>query len=428
MLPWLDDLMSSQPERIHEALALDRHHIDQAGVAECLALVAWWQPDGDVADLAKLRLQTLLPEAEYQKHALALQWLTELHLLPVAGQPCPMEAYFEAFRTQAARYLPHIARYAPYTQTLLDGARRLYLLFGLEDQAVFCLEGLLLYNDQIAEAYYALGRIFLKRGSTGRAMAHLEHCLSLEAEHLYARLDLGGLEAERGNHHRAAYHFDKAIQTDPYLIEAYVGCARSHYALGHPERCRQLLQAALSINPRHAEALCLQAQLQDQVEDNPEAARLTLQLGLDDPLLGDNGLLLAALADLETERFGDHAKAKIFYQKSLTAQPHQPQTLRRYVRLLLDRLHLYDQAAQAYEDFLHLFPRHAAIRAEYAELLLERLGDSEQALRQAQIALLWEEDLPRAQDLLRRIDAWEPPTSDEDSEEDFAEGDASGDY
>lgn len=445
---WQQDLWNADHNAVRAALAAYTQYQSNNKMQLSLALPAMMHPDESIRQSAQQLLMLLMAPANYQHVEQGFEIFNSiLQFYPWMGDYHTLQRQnFERFLSVRTPYLAMIANAPFYADIYLDLGRKMYMLFGLEDEALMCFEDILTYNNNHAEAYYAEGRIFEKRSHYSRALVHYERCVALQPQHIYGLLQLGWIKSNIFNkHNEAIYHYNKVVEVDPYMLEVNIRLAEAYYALGEIDRCKQFVDIALSINEFHPEALNLLATVQWKNENDYEKAQETLQKGLDHQLHGDSGLLLASLAEMQVEYFQEYPKGRTFYEKSLAAQPNQPDTVRKFVRLLITHFQAPDAAREVYEAFLQHQPRHAAIRLEYAQMLIQYFQDFELAAEHLRLSLQWDETSTTAQQLLEQVQSslaaqhlqtkdhlvdgqdLDNNDDDDDDDDDFVEGDAIGD-
>jgi tetratricopeptide (TPR) repeat protein len=276
---------------------------------------------------------------------------------------------YEAFAQAVAQYYPLLCRFATYRQQYLQLAQQLYLLFQLDIPAAEILQHITQYYPQDAEAYYALARIRQQQNQIITAIALYEHCLQIDAQHFYALTALAPLVATQPDKSQYAIAlFQRAIDIEPYSSELYADMAQICYQHDEQARARQIIEIALSINPHQPAALNLLGRYYLEVEQDVTKALETYQKGLDNPLHGDNPLLLASMAELCAQSLQEYEKARLYYQKSLAANPIQPLVLLQYVDLLIQFFHDEYEAIQSLQTYLNLRPDDDTISRRLAEI------------------------------------------------------------
>lgn len=294
-------------------------------------------------------------------------------------------ANYRIFAANSADYRPLLCRFAPYREQFLRLAQQLYLLYEAAEEAAEILEEIISYCTTDAEAFYALARIRQNQGQKVAATALYEHCLQLEPAHFYALSALAALVAKNAEQYEyalALYH--RAIAVEPYSSELYAEMAEVCYNAKEEARAHQMIEVALSINPHQPAALNLLARYYLEVKQDVDLAIETYQKGLDHPLHGDNPLLLAGMAALSAESLQEYQKARIYYEKSLKADPRQAKTTLKYAHLLLDFFHDQAAAAAALSTYLQHRPHDEAAAALLANLQAPPVFSPENTKNEAQ--------------------------------------------
>jgi Flp pilus assembly protein TadD len=130
-----------------------------------------------------------------------------------------------------------------------------------------------------------VGFAYLRAGKIDEAIRHLGDALRLggdaPGDAALVHYNLGNAEAARGNLRAAADHFQRAIDIQPALAEAYNNLGVMRQSAGQLEEATRLYRQALSIKPAYAEAhnnlgVMLQAQgkLDDAIAHFREAVRV----------------------------------------------------------------------------------------------------------------------------------------------------------
>ncbi|MCP4442896.1 MAG: tetratricopeptide repeat protein [Aureispira sp.] len=307
---------------------------------------------------------------------------------------------FEQFRTIKDHYEACLVQSPVFVELYLDLGRKLYMLFDLIDEAQLCFESIISYDQKNDEAYYALGRIFERKHQYDRALAHYERCIVENPENMYGLLQIGAIKVSVfQKYNEAIYHYNKAVEIDPYAAEVYVRIAEAYYAQEDIPRTKQFIEIALGINEFHEEALNLLGTVQWKSEKNFEKAIETYEKGLDHLMHGDSGLLLGSLGELYAVYLSDQEKAKLYYEKALKAKPQQPKRVRQLVALLNEFYQDYGAIEECFENYLRVEKNDASMYAEYAEFLVTYMHNYEFANEQVELALA----LDAEQDLALRI-------------------------
>lgn len=403
-----------------------------------LVLTAILHPEEDIQQTAQA---LLMPRFGAQGLGMLREQLSIFQSIveyfPWMGDYAPLQQEnYEKFSKVKDDYIQMIVESPLYVETYLDMGRKLYMMFKLEDEAKTCFEDILKINPKHDETQYALGRIYEKQHLYKKAQGYYEAAIQHNDENVYALLQLGYIKVNKLNlNEEGIEHYGKVIEKEPYMAEAYVRTAEAYLALEDMERCQQFLEMALSINEYNEEALNLQGNIYWKVKKEYEKAEETYQKGLDHQLHGDNGLLLGSLAEMYVELL-EFDKAKLFFEKSLKAQPNQPKTLASYTDLLVKQYQDYGATISAYEAYLDIQENDVETLRAFANFLIDYLNDETTALVYLEQALELDPDEGEAArvHILRdslgdasgeddEDDDWD----DDDDDDEFVGGGAAGD-
>lgn len=390
-------LLHAETPICRKALETDFGSLSTSASAEllkALQLLAALHPEESIQQRAAEQLKRYFPEKVAVPAPSAFSiFHSILNHLPWDGDfEALQQKNYWAFAEIQPDFADLLLKYPFFREKYLDMARKLYLLFDLKAEAKHCFEAMLQADERSEEAAYSLGRILEKQGKGEAAKRLYQQALDIKPKHLYAALQLGQLYCRLDNQpEKALPLFEQVVEEDPYLTEVYIRLGEAHFLLEDFERCRQYVDIALSINEYDEEALDLLAMLYRKIEQDYDKAIATYQKGLDHQVHADSGLLLGSLAEMYVEDLQSYDKGRLFYQRSLSAQPRQPERLRKYLQLLLGQLQDYGAALDAYEQYLEASPDDWEIRLEYADFLAEYIQD------------YW-----RAAELLRAIPEEEP--------------------
>lgn len=409
------------------------------------ALILLWQihPDEEIKDKALAHLSTLLEEAEkHQIETTFSVFQSILEFLPWMGDYTTLQAEnFAAFIKGKAHYESLIVESTILVEYYLDLGRKLYMMFDLVDEAQVCFEGIVDYAPKNEEALYALGRLAERAHEMDTALTYYEACIENNPKHIYGLLQLGILKASIFEDYKGAILcYDKVVEMEPFMAETHVRIAEAHYALKDIKRARQFIDIALGINEYQEEALNLLGKIQWHHEEDITAAMETFEKGLDHQVHGDSGLLLASLGDLHNTHLGEYDKAKVYYEKSLKAEPRQGQTLRKLVVILENIYQDYGAISMCYETYFITEKTNASLYVDYASFLVKYMHDYAFAKVQLEQALLIDSENELGLKLLRQISRYlsDDPDDDDfindneddlddDDDDDFAGGGAAGD-
>lgn len=284
---------------------------------------------------------------------------------------------YNSFNEDSARLVPVMCQNSFYKEKILNLAQQLYLLYDLRDISIALLEQLLQHDAQNTEAYYALSRIILQNGEKYRAIALLEACLSINQEHFYALTTLAPLAAEVLEKNEYAISlYEKAIAIEPYSPDLYAACAGLYYKEKQFARAQQFIEIALGINPYNIQALTVLGDYYVNIEEDYQKAVEVYEKGFEDPIHGDNPILLGKLAELYTKYLLEYDKAKLCYEKSLQAKEDQPELLAAYSQLLVEVYQDTDAALAQLLAHENKFGKHAAIEKQIQKLQPQKVDTS----------------------------------------------------
>ncbi len=155
-----------------------------------------------------------------------------------------------------------------------------------------------------------IGNLFLNIGKKDASLQWYEKALEINSGYAPALNNIANLKRQSENNQEAIYLFQKAIVADPKLVQAYVGSAAAHLALGNLDQAASLADQALTISkiiPSANEIIGIVFQTksnpdraiehyQKELKINPQASNSYLNLGL---LLLQKGQTAAAIESLE---------------------------------------------------------------------------------------------------------------------------------
>jgi tetratricopeptide (TPR) repeat protein len=412
------------------------------------ALVLLWQihPDEEIKDKTLAHLSTLLEEEEkHQIEATFSVFKSILEFLPWMGDYTELQATnFAEFIKGKGHYESFLVESVILVEFYLDLGRKLYMMFDLVDEAQVCFEGIVRYAPKNEEALYALGRLAERNYQMEMALKYYEDCIENNPNHIYGLLQLGILKATIFEDYKGAIAcYDRVVEMEPFMAETHVRIAEAHYALNDIKRARQFIEVALGINEYQEEALNLLGQIQWYDEEDIDAAIETFEKGLDHQVHGDSGLLLASLGDLHNTHLGEYDKAKVYYEKSLKADPRQGETVRKLVRILENINQDYGAISMCYETYFLTEKTDANLYIDYANFLIKYMHDYAFAKVQLENALLIDDENEAGLKVLRQISEYLSDDSDDndfnnnndkdgneeddDDDDDFVGGGAAGD-
>lgn len=225
---------------------------------------------------------------------------------------------------------------------------------GGPEDALDRLDTLLAGQPERADLLAKRADILLSMGETTDAIAQYQHALRLCPDYLEATIKLGTaylrIEAEQ----LAAQQFNRAIEINDAIVEAYVGLAVAQQYAEKGDEALNTLTLAAAIQPNSSFLFA-------------ETARLILKAALD-------ANLFAAPDDAETL----DETILLAHQKHLAAFPHNPD-LHYRLGILYMNANRYQNAAACFTAALQINPTFARATTKLAVCLLED-GRSEEAL------------------------------------------------
>ena len=154
---------------------------------------------------------------------------------------------------------------------ILDALARGYLENYRLDDAHQCLEALLRYRPDDAQAYFWRGDVHERRNRLAEAMRDFTRALEIDTEFDEARVRLGRLLLRSGEADQAAEQFSAILKEQPGERAAWLGLARCRMSLGQPDAAEKILDRVLTDHPDCAEALCERGKLALQSGRQAEA-------------------------------------------------------------------------------------------------------------------------------------------------------------
>ena len=133
-------------------------------------------------------------------------------------------------------------------------------------------------------ALILLGRVHLKRFEFDKAFEVLERIEKISPEDLSGRLLAAGLALVRMDFSAAAAIYKAALRQNPRNVDALFGLALVDYYENRFVEAEQRLNLCLDIDPAHAQAWLLKAQIHRGRQENTEYADCVLKAVASDPL------------------------------------------------------------------------------------------------------------------------------------------------
>ncbi len=189
-------------------------------------------------------------------------------------------------------------------------------------------------------------------GATTDAIAQYQHALRLCPDYLEATIKLGTNYLKMHAEQLAAQQFNRAVEINDKIVEAYVGLAAAQKLDGQAQEARNTLTLAAAIQPNSAFLYA-------------ETAKLVLKAALEANLIPapDDGFTLDQ-AILEAHR------------KHIASSPYNPDL---HYRLGMLQLHTnrHTQAATSFETALQINPTFGRARTKLALCLLDTGRETE---------------------------------------------------
>jgi len=160
------------------------------------------------------------------------------------GDDAGAESEFRA----ALRIRPNLADVQNDLGSLLAGRGRV-------DEALQHFRQAVELDSRFAEAHHNLGMALWQRGRPADAIAEFTASLRINPDLPRTHNDLGRVLATSGRVADAIPHFLEAVRLAPDAIEMRYNAALALSSAGRMDEARQQLNAALSIDPRHAASL-----------------------------------------------------------------------------------------------------------------------------------------------------------------------------
>jgi Tfp pilus assembly protein PilF len=329
-------------------------------------------PDGDAAARRSLRA------GEYET---ALRQLGPAKAEPARAVLASRALVALGRYDEARRTLEDTLEVAPDALPARDALMRLYALVG--DKAALAALLDRSYADwnggrvdgRRADDLIAIGTAARLDGNWKDANDVLRDAVRAAPRDTRANLDWGWMFLEKHAASEAGSSFRAVLALDPEDPDAHVGLARVALVERYDAAAARLeLERALRVNPRHAGALALRAELALDREDFAGAAADVALLRKTNPLDGGAAGVAAASALLLDDRAG-YARERDHH---LAAHAHDGQ-LFAFVAEALERQRRYEEARAVAEEGVAADANNARCLSVLATTLL-RLGDEARGL------------------------------------------------
>lgn len=166
-----------------------------------------------------------------------------------------------------------------------------------------------------APALILLGTLHIKRFEFDKAFEILERIKKVAPEDLSGRLLAAAVALYRMDYSAAAAIYKTTLQQNPRGVVALFGLALVDYYENRFEEAEQRLNLCLDIEPAHAQAWLLKAQIHQARQENTEYAACVLKAVASDPLDDAARTVLANLLMIQGKKLDEaHAEARLALQ------------------------------------------------------------------------------------------------------------------
>jgi len=197
-------------------------------------------------------------------------------------------------------------------QFMTVGARR----FGFACVALALLAGCE-PADERAQEHLQSGLKLAESGDNARALLEFREAVRLNENLTEAYNAIGRIREAEGNMQSAVGHYLKAIESDESNVEARIRLGRIMSAAGQLDEALKYAMAAAQLAPDNVDALTLRAKVGVQVENYDLAAESAQKALALDPNSAEAEIVLAAIS----ERKGDKAAARARIDGALNRSP-----------------------------------------------------------------------------------------------------------
>lgn len=115
------------------------------------------------------------------------------------------------------------------------------------EKAIELLQRCISLSPRFANAYVALGYVYVKAGDNEKAKQSLEKALEIEPDNPHAHRNLGGIYGKEGDYRRSAEHSKKALEAEPEDPRVVYGLALAYFKLKDDESADPLLRQFLKM-------------------------------------------------------------------------------------------------------------------------------------------------------------------------------------
>jgi tetratricopeptide (TPR) repeat protein len=219
---------------------------------------------------------------------------------------------------------------------------------GQYERALESVQWLVDKLGEMPDLHVRMADILSRAGRTSEAILHYETALRLQPNYLEATIKLGTHYMRYQRYSLAAEQFNRAVEINDDIVDAYIGLAVSQYYGGHSEETQRTLSLAWAIQQNSSLLFSETAALHLQ------AARNEQNQTCDEP----------------TDRTNLVHDVTVAHQKQMASSPHCADSHYKYGILMMVAGKLAD-AAQAFEQALAINPTHYRSRTKLALCLGE---------------------------------------------------------
>ncbi len=219
---------------------------------------------------------------------------------------------------------------------------------GQFDKALESVQWLVDKLGEMPDLHVRMADILSRAGRTSEAILHYESALRLQPNYLEATIKLGTHYMRYQRYSLAAEQFNRAVEINDDIVDAYIGLAVSQYYGGHSEETQRTLALAWSI-------------VQNSVLLFTETAILHLQATRNEQ---------NQTCDEPSDRAALIQDVIAAHHRQMSSSPHSADSHYKYGILMMSA-GKYAEAAQAFEQALAINPTHYRSRTKLALCLGE---------------------------------------------------------
>ncbi|MBI9033110.1 MAG: tetratricopeptide repeat protein [Bacteroidales bacterium] len=205
---------------------------------------------------AKLKnAEILLAEKDYEKSKYHLDQVAYLDAKNAKAFYLSAIIFLE--RGDTLRAMRHFHKSIEYDQDLVEAYRDMGLVYA-ENQDPMALEfynNMLNVNPEDTQAYYLIGLFYQNSGDLQKAERSYQSILQIDSTSAIAYYNLGYLElVYKQEYQKAINYFDKAIESNEYMLDAYYNRGYSYELAGIYRKARVDYDKVIQIEPKYEKA------------------------------------------------------------------------------------------------------------------------------------------------------------------------------